>query len=363
MKVIRFRGEEKYWSEKFLDLPAEIYKKEELTNNKKEEIELLRGNHCLSKGFEIQAFLVVDEEDKPLSRCVVTIYPKKEELFLGLFESLEIREAARLLFLTVDNYCKEIGRNKIIGPVDGSFWIKYRLKIDNFGKPYTGEPYNKEYYYFMFQDAGYKVFEEYISNKYMAIPKGHHNPILKRRLRESERKGYEIRSPKKEEFSKVLDEIGDLILELYKEFPIFSDIKKSDFIKMFSKLKPVLDFSMIKLAYFKGDLVAFSITIPNYGGVINGKLNLLKILKLMKIRKKAKEYVLLYLGAKEGHLGLGAALVQKTSDELEKRGAKSIGALIQKNKVTETYFNEIIEKKEKYVLLEKRLVGDLQIIN
>ncbi len=355
MRVIRFAGGEKVWTKKFLDLPQKVYSEEELTNRREEEASLLKGSHCLSNYFRVQAFLVLDHEDEPLGRCIVTTYPQKKEAFVGLFESLELGEVAKVLFGEVDDYCREIGKTAVIGPVDGSFWIKYRLKIDNFGVPYTGEPYNKGCYLSMFQDAGYEICEEYISNKYMAIPKNHRNPILKRRLSESLRKGYEIRNLKKGEFSRSLEEIGELIMELYKDFPIFTEIEKASFIQMFSRLKPILDFSMIKLAYFKGELVAFSITVPNYSNLINGKISPIKVLKILLRKRKAKEYVLLYLGAKPKHLGLGAALVQKTSDELEKRRAKSIGALIQKDKVTETYFAEIIQRKMKYVLLKKDL--------
>ena len=47
-------------------------------------------------------------------------------------------------------YAKEHKFRKIIGPVDASFWLKYRLKINKFERPYTGEPYNKDYYYYSY---------------------------------------------------------------------------------------------------------------------------------------------------------------------------------------------------------------------
>ena len=45
-------------------------------------------------------------------------------------------------------FAKEKWYKKIVGPVDASFWNKYRLKINLFDKrPYTGEPYNLKYYF------------------------------------------------------------------------------------------------------------------------------------------------------------------------------------------------------------------------
>ena len=74
---------------------------------------------------------------------------------------------AKFLFNIADNFVISKGYKKIIGPVDASFWNKYRLKINYFeNKPYTSEPYNKEYYLKLFQDNGYEIIEHYISNKY-----------------------------------------------------------------------------------------------------------------------------------------------------------------------------------------------------
>ena len=49
---------------------------------------------------------------------------------------------------TIEKFAKENKYKRIVGPVDASFWLKYRMKINMFYKPpYTGEPYNKDYYY------------------------------------------------------------------------------------------------------------------------------------------------------------------------------------------------------------------------
>ncbi len=355
MRVVKLRKEEPYLLKKFLDLPQKIYSPKELTNNRGEEESILTGKHILSSKFSVEGFLVLDSKDNPLSRAIVSIYPNSEHVYIGFFESVQNEKAAQILFEHVEEYVKGKGISKIIGPVDGSFWIKYRLKVNRFHIPYTGEPYNKGYYLEMFQKAGYKVSKKYISNNYMVIPKEHKNPLLERRLRETLKKGYEIKSPEKGEFKKILEETYPLLIELYSTFPIFAEISQDEFVENFAKLMPILDFSMIKMAYYEGKLVGFVVVLPNYGHILSGKMTLIKALNILKFRKKAKEYVILYLGADSKHLGLGGALVQVIKDKLAQRSARSIGALIQEGKVSATYFDELICGTYEYVLLEKDL--------
>jgi hypothetical protein len=106
-----------------------------------------------------------------LSRCVLTIYPDDTTSYIGFFESINDVECAKLLFekakeISIENNC-----SKILGPVDSSFWIKYRLKTNNFSrKVFVGEPGNREYYLGLFLACGYKVYGTYISNYYNKLP-------------------------------------------------------------------------------------------------------------------------------------------------------------------------------------------------
>ena len=60
----------------------------------------------------------------------------------GLFISYPADDsaAAKLLFDTAAHVAEENSAEEMIGPVDCSFWLRYRLKTNRFGSPYTGEP-------------------------------------------------------------------------------------------------------------------------------------------------------------------------------------------------------------------------------
>lgn len=353
-RVIRFNVEEK-WINKFISLPKVIYSKKEIMQNEKEELEILKDNHVLSKYFKVYKFIVINKEEEIISRAVLTIYPNKDLAYVGFYESLNIEEASTLLLNNIWEFAKEKGYKKLVGPVDCSFWIKYRLKINYFNEPYTGEPYNKEYYLDLFEKAGYKGIEKYKSNQYLKASKGLQNKRFVERLNSMRKKGYVIKSPTKGEFPEILKEVYRLIVDLYSNFPAYEFIEEEDFIENFSYLLKIIKCNMIKIAYYEDLVVGFFISIPNYKNKIYGKLSLLDYIYIMYVRLFSKEYVMLYMGVDSNHKGLGRAMSELIKEELICNGATSIGALIRDGNINQNYFKEIIKYEYRYMLLEKTI--------
>ena len=147
----------------FLALPGKLYQKNELTQDYDTEYKLLHEKHTLSKYFNITPFVVIDKNSQmPVARCMLTYYPEDDVAYFGFFECIGQQEIAEQLLDTVSKKAKKDGKTKLSGPVDASFWIKYRLKINLFDRiPYTGEPYNKNYYYKLLSDCGFVVQNYY----------------------------------------------------------------------------------------------------------------------------------------------------------------------------------------------------------
>ena len=89
-------------------------------------------------------------------------------------------------------------------------------------KPYLSEPYNKNYYLKLLTDNNFLISEKYISNSYLKIPhfKRKNKKIIKR-YNKSIDDGYKIISPKKSDWDTTIREIYFMIMEQYKDFPIF----------------------------------------------------------------------------------------------------------------------------------------------
>lgn len=353
-QIIEFT-KEKEFVKKFTELPGRFYAKNEIVQNKKEEIAILTGTHVLSHYFTVTGILVLDENKQAVSRAILTFYEEDENAYLGFFESVDDEGAAKLLLEKAEEVAKKKGYKAVVGPVDTSFFIKYRLKTNHFDKYYTGEPYNKDYYLKLWQAAGYEISETYFSNHYKKVPQDIKNEKFAERLKEKEAEGYVIKSPTKEDFDDSLLEVYDLLIELYSSFPVYKRITKEEFTELFGYLKSIIRYNMIKMAYYKGKTVGFFISIPNYKNVVYGKLTFFDILKILKIKAKPKDYVMLYMGVDFSHKGLGKAMAEAIKEELKVSQVPSLGALIRKGNINKDYFEELIDFEYEYVLLKKEL--------
>ncbi len=341
----------------FSALPKRLYSPRELTQNPRDEYLLLNGCHILS-GYFIVTPILVYRDGIAVSRAVVTIYPDDSAAYLGFFESENDPDAAALLFKTAEKIAAANGKSEIIGPVDCSFWIKYRFKTDRFGAPYTGEPYNKEYYPELWERFGFKICCGYSSNRYKIVESDVGCEKYSARLAEKLNAGYEIKSPDADSFDKALGEVYSLMIELYSGFPTYKRITEREFRAMYGSLKPLLNYSMVKLAYYNGKAVGFFISVPNYGNLIYGKPTPIKLARILAKKRKPRSYVMLYMGVDGEHRGLGKALAEVIRLELKKQRVPSVGALIRDGNCSKDYMENIRDFEYRYALYSKKVGGD-----
>ena len=192
----------------FLDLPARIHKKNEIMQKRSDEEALLKGSHTLSKYFSFTAFICY-RDGRAVARCAVTIYPDKDEAYLGFFDSENDADAAKCIVESAENFARENGRKSLVGPVDASFWISYRMKANHFDKErYFGEPYGAEYYPALWQSCGFEIAETYISNIYKRLsPEDETDSRYQRAKRYFARNGYSVVSAKKKDWDRSIGEI------------------------------------------------------------------------------------------------------------------------------------------------------------
>lgn len=353
MKLVKFENEKKFIKE-FVNFPKTLYSSDNLTQDGKETEKLLLGTHPLSGYFKAHKFLVYDEK-KVVGRFVVTFYDGDENAYIGFYECIDNDETAKFIFDNAACFAKKNGKIALVGPVDCSFWIKYRLKINMFDKkPYTGEPYNLGYYEAQFSSNGFEVIEHYTSNVYEHIGKDYVNEKFEQRFETFSKMGYEIKSLEKEKFDEVITDVYYLLSKLYKDFPVYKEITLENFLSMFSSFKQAVVSDMVKLAYYDGKMVGFFISVPDYG-VLTSNINLKKLVKIIKIKKSPKKFVMLYMGVDQNHKGLGKALAYSVLKQLKNYGASGIGALTMDGKVTQNYAEDIIDDRYEYVLLRRQL--------
>ena len=355
MQLVAFNDEEKYIRD-FLKLPTMLYSSKENMEDPDSMRSILNGTHPLSSYFSLTKFLVYDG-DEVKGRFCFTRYDGDDVAYLGFFECVDDGEVAKFLFEKAYEKAREMGAPKIVGPVDGSFWIKYRLKINMFERPYTGEPYNKDYYLKLFRDNGYEVCEHYTSNINPAIDDSYVNEKFQKHYDDFISKGYEIRSPRKEEFDGTVDIIYELVTKLYRQMPIFRDLSLQTFREVFGSYKKIIDPDMTKIAYYEGKAVGFYVSIPDFGNSVYHLGNPLNIIRVLTTKKNPKKFIMLYMGVLPEHRGLGKAISYAIMKELRQNRKPSISALIRDGNINQKYVEEDIKGYYEYVLLSRTIRG------
>jgi len=353
-KVIEFSNENEYIND-FIGLAHTLYSQKEIMQNDAELKQLLTNTHILSKYFTLRKFIVY-KNNIPVSRAILTFYENDENAYFGFFETENDIAAVQALMQELQKVAKQHNKAKIIGPVNASFWIGYRLKTNNFDEqPYLGEPYNKEYYYDLLKQVDFIDYEKYCTNFYNKPTKKYQNNKTSKRYQTFKRKDYEIKTLKdmknKAEVNNIL---YDMMIDLYKNFPMFKWISKDDYIKYIGNNYKICAYKMQKMVYYKGEPVAFCVTFPNYNNLF--LQNSLKAkLQILKRKFKSKQYIVTYMGVKRAHSGLGLAMVNEVIEDIKAKNAYPVGALIKKGKATAKYINEEIIKQNEYVLLYKNI--------
>lgn len=340
----------------FLELPKTLYPREKRTQDTKGERAILNGTHPLSGEFTVRAYLAVDESGtSPQGRCVLTYYEDDPAAYVGFFECVEDLDVCRTLLDAAEAQARADGKEKLVGPLDSSFWIGYRFKVENFDEHFTGEPDNLPYYPGFWEACGFTVSEQYYSN-YLRSPRPE-DPSEKweKRLKKALERGYEIRSLERGQFDETLRDIYRMLVRLYAKFPAFKLISEEQFVALFGSLKYVIDPECVLLGYKDGALAGFFVCVPNYGTMVDGDISLRDLPAILKVRRNCKEYVILYIGVDRKHLGLGGAFAQTIRQIGQDKGAGSIAALIHEGNSSGVFFRELTTHTARYVLMEKAL--------
>lgn len=342
-----------------LALPQLIYPEDRLMQSAGEFQAQLAGNHPLSVTYEFEAWLMCTADGQPLMRAALTFpYSRPGVGYLGYFESVTRDEGLMRAFISsLSQRARDLkGAETLIGPVQASFWLGYRMQLSGFSDaPFTGEPHNPAYYPKLWEAAGFELKEHYVSNFFQQIPAQYRESRLKKRYQKFMAEEVRFLSPKRGQWQEVLPEVFSLLSDLYRDFPLFEGISFEQFSEVFSDYQQILDFSMVQLAYKEERLVGFVITVPDYGHLVYRPMTGLNILKILKRRRKAKRYTIMYLGVDGDYLGLGSALSYLIYEAIEARSAYAVAGLIHQGKVTKNYVSDLQAYQHHYGIYEKKI--------
>ncbi len=230
---------------------------------------------------------------------------------LGFFEAENDLDAVRSLLDSAVAWLREQGVGRIVGPMDGSTWARYRFNLGPHDvPPFLGEPLNPPYYPALWEAAGFVACEDYYSKRVTNLPAAATN--LERIGRRVHEQGYRFRTLRPEGFEEELRVFYRLSCEIFSGNFLYRPIPWEEFLAMYRPLQPLIDPRFVLFASAPdGEDVGFMFAYPERRRAVAaasrrwGKLGYLWHAFTRTINLKSLGVV-----AKHRHSGLGAALMQ-----------------------------------------------------
>lgn len=251
----------------------------------------------------------------------------------GFFECIDRQEAADLLFDTARHWLRQRGMGAMDGPVNfGENDMWWGLLVEGFTVPYYGMNYNPPYYKRLFENYGFRVMYEQISNKLYAS-KPFPERFTKIATWVSKKQGISFRHLETRDLDRFAADFKEIYNDAWQDFENFTGITDATIRESFAKMKPILDEKLVWFAYVDGEPASFVLILPDTNELIrglNGKLDLLGKLRFLWnkhiVRNRKMRAVIMGTKKKYQRMGLESALFIKlkeyvvphtTYDELE----------------------------------------------
>lgn len=207
----------------------------------------------------------------------------------GFFDCIHDQAAANLLFDTAKKWLQEKGMEAMDGPInfgDRDKW--WGLMVEGFDKePIYGMSFNPDYYAELFEGYGFK---NYYNQYYYALKVDDPLPprFPERYAKFASKPAYTARHIQIKNLAKHAEEFATVYNAAWAQHGEGKEITAAQVMKLFNKMKPIMDERIIWFAYYKEEPVAMWINIPDlnqYFKHFHGKFGLWQKLQLLWLKK------------------------------------------------------------------------------
>ncbi len=284
---------------------------------------------------EARRWLLLDDRNQPIGRIAAFTndkYINKGTAFLtggvGFFDCSNNQQAANLLFDAAKDWLQQKGMEAMDGPInfgDRDKW--WGLMVEGFEKPPVyGMSYNPPYYQQLMENYG---FQNYYNQYYFA--RGVDDPLPpkfpERHAKFAAKAGYRVEHFSKQKMEKYAQDFTTVYNAAWAQHGEAKEITKEQVLKLFQKMKLVMDERVIYFTYYKEDPIAMWINIPDlneYFKYFNGKFGWFEKLRLlwMKYRGECKIFTGVAFGIvpKYQALGVDSYMIQEGGYQLQHKG-------------------------------------------
>jgi len=236
-------------------------------------------------------------------------FHKEKVGFFGFYESFNDLDITKRLFAYLEEWMKEKGMEKIIGPMNPSTNDECAFLLEGFASPpFLMMPYNPPYYLSLMEKSGLKKAKD-LCAWLMSVESGPVERLrkLSKRVKEKFPK-LKVRPINLKDFKNEVKIVLDIYNSAWEKNWGFVPMTREEIEDMGKRLKPLIDPGLLQIAFYDNDPSGFLMALPDYNQVIkmvNGKLTPIGIFKLLYYSPRIRTLRLLTLGIKEKYRKMG----------------------------------------------------------
>ncbi len=238
--------------------------------------------------------------------------------YFGYFECDNDEDAARALFEKVNEFHSDKGMAKFIGPMNPSSNDEVGILIEGFfTPPFIMMFYNPEYYRVLCEKSGLQkakdLYAFYVDMKDIPLEYFERlSSIVRRRVPD-----LKVRTINMDDYLNEVKKIKEIYNDAWSRNWGFVPMTDEEINELAKTLKTLLVPELVTLIEVDGEPCALALAIPNYNFILkklNGRLNLLGMLKFLYFKKKIKEVRFMIMGVKKQYqkMGLEALLLAES---------------------------------------------------
>lgn len=213
-----------------------------------------------TRDLEPLCFLLHDA-DRVVARACATRIDGEDALRLGWYDCVDRNAVAEALFDGVREHARRLGVSRIIGPINGTTWHRYRLADPSSASPFFLDVHNKTWYVRQWLDAGAEEIASYFSTRFDRLGEYPEHDAHVARQRE---RGIVLRELALDRFEEEMRLIHAVSLAGFQDNFLYTPIGAEEFIALYRPIYPLLRSELVLIAESEsGNAVGFVFAVDN----------------------------------------------------------------------------------------------------
>lgn len=217
--------------------------------------------------YYLKHYWIVFQGKQPVARACLYVNPElkweqKHVPCIGNFECIRNMETAKKLLAAIEQYAYSMGFPGIVGPMNGSTFNQYRFPTSGIDSPFFSEDYYPDYYYYFWEDCGYKNISNYLSCQAKLNFDVSDQSFLT--TLKNPAGNINFRPVSLENFEKELKEIHALVTKSFVTNKFYTPITQENFLNQYLPFKKHINPDFFWLAEQSGSTLAIIYCLPDY---------------------------------------------------------------------------------------------------